>query len=137
MKSLNRYAGILLTGILALITADLKAQGEKSFMGSWEGMFMNDYRTLIQFECDTAQKISGRILLWDGEQQIQDDELFKISIQENKLSFYIMAKETHYKGELNPGNGELTGIFIFPDDSEHPLTVKKTDSKSHEIHPLE
>lgn len=108
MKTLKYFTGIFLTGLLSLVTLNTE-----------------------------AQKIKGSILLFDGEQQIQDDELFKISMEENKLTFYIMAKETHYRGKLNPESGELIGIFIFPDDSEHPLTVKKTDKTSNDEHPME
>lgn len=129
MKRLLCFTGIFLTILLAF-PVNMAAQESESFMGNWEGMFMNDFRTLIQLESDTAQSFSGRILLYDGEIQIQDDELFKIGIQENKLTFYIMAKETHYKGELDTVSGELNGIFIFPDDSEHPLTVKKVNKSS-------
>lgn len=130
MKSRVLFIGVFLIGMIAC-TVCVSAQGSESFMGNWEGMFMNDFRTLLKFECDTAQNISGRILLFEGEKQIQDDELFKINIQDSILTFYIMSKETHYKGVLDRGSGELKGIFIFPDDSEHPLTVIKKESISH------
>ena len=136
MKKLLCFTGIFLTILLAF-SVNMAAQGNESFMGNWEGMFMNDFKTLIQLESDTTQHISGRIILYDGEIQIQDDQLFKISIQENTLTFYIMAKETHYKGELDTASGELNGIFIFPDDSEHPLTVKKASKSSLAEHPPE
>lgn len=129
MKNQICFTGVFLIGLIAF-SFNASAQGSESFMGTWEGMFMNDFRTLIKLEYDTAQNITGRILLWDGENQIQDDELLKINIQDHKLTFYIMAKETHYKGELDPASGELKGIFIFPDDSEHPLTVIKKDNPS-------
>ena len=132
MKRTEQICSLLLTVVLALGPAHMLAQEEEHFAGSWEGIFMNDFRTLIQLEYDTAQTYSGRILMYDGEIEIQDDEIFKISIQENKLSFYIMAKETHYNGELDPSNGKLKGIFIFPDNSEHPLTVIKTSTDLNE-----
>ena len=132
MKTMGRITGFILTGLLLIITVNISAQGKDSFVGIWEGMFMNDFRTVIKLECDSTQKFSGRILMFDGTQQIQDDELFKISIEEYRLTYYIMAKETHYKGELNPSNGELSGFFIFPDDSEHPLTVKMKDATPNE-----
>lgn len=130
MKNQVCFTGVFLMGLFAF-TLNVSAQGSETFKGTWEGMFMNDFKTLIKLKIDTAQNITGRILLWDGEKQIQDDELFKINIQDYKLTFYIMAKETHYEGELDPGSGELKGTFIFPDDSEHPLTVIKKDNPSH------
>ena len=132
MKTMGQITGLIATGLLIMVTVNISAQEKDSFVGSWEGYFMNDFKTLIQLECDSAQKFTGRILMFDGTKQIQDDELFKISIEEYRLTFYIMAKETHYKGELNPSNGELSGIFIFPDDSEHPLTLKKKDATPNE-----
>jgi len=132
MKRINQ---ILVYGLIVLSILGFSkkpAYGQDVFTGNWEGMFMDDYRTLIKLECDTGHNFTGRILLYEGENQIQDDELFKIGIQENQLTFFIMAKETHYQGELNSSTGELTGIFIFPDNSEHPLTLKKTVLKKNE-----
>ena len=129
MKTIG-WSGFLTALIFVCNFNNLAAQDYYAFTGSWEGMFMNDFRTLIKLEIDTAQNITGRILLWDGEKQIQDDELFKINIQDYNLTFFIMAKETHYKGELDPGSGELKGVFIFPDESEHPLIVKRTGDSS-------
>lgn len=125
MKRTEQYCRLLLTVIFVMGPGFILAQEKEAFAGSWEGMFMNDFRTLIQLKFDEDQNYTGRILMYDGELQIQDDEIFKIIIQDNKLSFYIMAKETHFTGELDPSNGKLKGIFIFPDNSEHPLTVIK------------
>lgn len=132
MKRMVKIAVFGLIVLSSLSYSTTPAYSQESFAGNWEGMFMDDFRTLIKLERDTLQNFSGRILMYDGEKQIQDDELFKISIQENKLTFYIMAKETHYKGELNSSTGELTGIFIFPDNSEHPLSLIKSVTKKNE-----
>ena len=130
MKTIG-WSGFLTALIFVCNFNNLAAQDYNAFTGSWEGMFMNDFKTVIRLEKDSTETLKGRILLYDGELQIQDDELFKISIQDNTLRFYIMAKETHYKGELDHDSGELKGIFIFPDESEHPLTVKKLNN-THE-----
>jgi hypothetical protein len=91
---------------------------------------MDDFRTVIQLKSTGENSYTGKILMWDGAQQIQEDEIFKIVIKDKELSFYIMAKETHFEGEFNEGFTELSGHFVFPDGSLHSLkTVKLNPEK--------
>lgn len=68
--------------------------------------------------------------MYSGEDRIQDDKLSKISIENRSLSFYIDAKETSFKGTFNEMNTELSENFIFPDNTKHPLVVKKFNEDS-------
>ena len=114
--------------VLSFFTLSFICPPESShnpFEGEWEGMFMSDYRTVIQLDYSDEKGYSGKILMYDGTLQIQDDQIFKIQVKENRLTFYIQAKETHYEGTFNEDITELSGIFIFPDGSEHALTAKK------------
>jgi hypothetical protein len=125
MKRIQHISIFIVWALITLSFTSVPLKSQNSYTGSWEGMFMSDYRTVIQLDYSDEKGYSGKILMYDGTLQIQDDQIFKIQVKENRLTFYIQAKETHYEGTFNEDITELSGIFIFPDGSEHALTAKK------------
>jgi hypothetical protein len=98
---------------------------QNKFIGSWEGIFMKEFRIHINFNAVNDHSYTGKLVMYSGENRIQNDELSEISLQGNKLKFMIPAKETEFNGVFNENRTELKGNFIFPDGSEHSLTVVK------------
>ena len=99
-----------------------------AIQGKWQGEFMpgNDFLLVLSF--DTTQTEVGRIKLFQSKIEIQDDPLSKIKFDEKKISFYIEAKDTPFKGVIDDNSQTITGNFYFPDGSVHALSVKKIDS---------
>jgi len=115
---------IILSGsILLLLFSNTYAQSQ--YLGNWEGLFMNDFKTNIELNSDGYDGFSGIIKMYNGKNLIQNDQLSKITFTDNKLTFYIDSKQTKFKGEFSSGVFELKGEFIFPDQSEHPIILKK------------
>ncbi|NNE48108.1 MAG: hypothetical protein HKN37_15765, partial [Rhodothermales bacterium] len=79
----------------------------------------------FQFEVDPDSEQSGRVLLWDGEVQIQDDELSEIRHDGPRLAFRIPAKGTTFTGELVADGERIAGRFGFPDGSQHEVDVAR------------
>lgn len=125
MKRIQHISIFIVWALTTLSFTSVPLKSQNSYTGSWEGMFMSDYRAVIQLDYSDEKGYSGKILMYDGTLQIQDDQIFKILVKENRLTFYIQAKETHYEGTFNEDITELSGIFTFPDGSEHALTAKK------------
>jgi len=101
------------------------AYSQSQHLGIWEGVFMDDFKTKIEFTRDTNNRNEGKIEMFSGSNKIQDDPISKITINGNLITFHIESKNTDFKGEFNGENSELTGVFIFPDNSEHPLKLSK------------
>jgi len=114
-----------LIALAAVLIAGQAVQAQDPYSGIWEGKFMQDFSTAILLEASDGETYRGKILMYSGEMRIQDDELSKVSIKNKTLTFYIAAKETTFKGTFNEELKELSGIFVFPDKSEHPLVVRK------------
>jgi C-terminal processing protease CtpA/Prc len=124
---------IVMVGCLLLLFAPATFS-QTHFRGNWEGLFMNDFKTIVEFKVDKNDNYSGKIQMFSGNNLIQDDEITKISISQNFLTFKIESKNTEFKGEFNNEFSELEGNFIFPDNSLHPIKLLKIkDSKSTEI----
>ena len=121
-------AGFITLWILFLLYHSTLAQSP--YTGTWEGTFMNDFKTVILLDRSDAGGYVGKILMFAGENRIQDDEISEISIESRKLSFNIAAKETRFEGTFNESDTELSGHFVFPDQSKHPLTVRKFEKDS-------
>ncbi|MDB4584297.1 S41 family peptidase, partial [Draconibacterium sp.] len=103
------------------------------FSGSWEGVFMNDFNTKIEFNSEENNNYTGRIQMFSGGKVIQDDPISKINSTQHLLTFRIESKETDFKGKFNNDITELSGVFVFPDKSEHPLKlVRSTVPESSE-----
>jgi hypothetical protein len=122
--------GLITLWVLCLLYQHAQAQSPNAYAGIWEGNFMEQFKTVILLDQADASTYAGKILMYSGEERIQDDELSKISIENNTLSFYIAAKETSFKGTFNEKITELSGNFVFPDNSKHPLKVNKFNKDS-------
>lgn len=121
-------AGLMCLWVLLLVYET--AQAQCPYTGKWEGDFMDQFKTVILLDQLEENGYAGKIIMFSGENRIQDDEISRITIEDSKLSFYIAAKESSFKGTFNEANTELSGHFIFPDDSRHPLTVSKYEKDS-------
>ena len=125
--------GLITLWVLCLLYQPAKIQGQNQsqardpYSGIWEGTFMNDFRTAILLDLREDGGYAGKILMYSGAQQIQNDEITRISVDNLTLSFYIAAKETTFQGTFDPALKELNGTFVFPDKSEHPLVVRKAE----------
>lgn len=119
----NIVGRVLIISVLCIVSQNLLSQN--SCTGQWEGQFMGDYKTIVILEANESDSYSGNINMYADGEMIQDDELFVIKVNDNELSFYIQAKETHFKGKLNEAGSELTGNFTFPDKSVQPISLKK------------
>jgi hypothetical protein len=97
--------------------------------GCWEGKFMEDYLTIITLESGESGSYSGNIKMYANGDMIQDDGLSVIKISGKELTFYIQAKETHFKGEFDEDVSDLSGNFSFPDKSLHPISLQKVKTE--------
>jgi len=98
---------------------------QANFIGTWEGIFMNDFRAGINFSNNDENKYEGNIKMFSGNNLIQDDQIKDISLINKDFKFYIPAKETLFEGSFNDLVTELTGEFIFPDGSKHAIQLKR------------
>lgn len=108
-----------------LLLLHIPAHSQDQVAGHWEGTFMGDFRTVIELNAAEEEQYTGRILMFSGENVIQEDPLSNIQLESSTLTFRIDAKETGFKGTFNGDCTELAGHFIFPDGSEHSLVVKR------------
>jgi len=120
--------GLMCLWVLLLVYETTQAQSP--YTGMWEGNFMEQFKTVILLDQLEGNGYAGKIIMFSGENRIQDDEISKITIVNRTLSFYIASKESSFKGTFNESDTELSGNFIFPDDSRHPLTVRKYEKDS-------
>ena len=102
----------------------LNALGQVPESGSWEGIFMENFRLVIHLNLYEENSYEGRIFMYNTTQLIQDDPIQNITINGHLLSFLIKAKESSFEGSFNEGYTELSGNFIFPDQSTHPVKVR-------------
>ena len=130
MKKLPYISKIGLITYWALLPWCLSAQTQDPYTGMWEGNFMEQFKTVILLDQVDGSGYAGKIIMYSGENRIQDDELSKITIENRTLSFDIAAKESSFKGTFNEMKTELSGNFVFPDNTKHPLTVRKFEKDS-------
>ena len=130
MKTQGRFfvSRVLVISVLCIVSQNLIAQDPCA--GRWEGKFMEDYPTLITLESNESGSYSGNIKMYANGDMIQDDALYVIKLSGRELSFYIQAKETHFKGELSEDGSELSGKFTFPDKSLHPISLQKVKTET-------
>ncbi|MEN8229740.1 MAG: hypothetical protein ABFS38_16380 [Bacteroidota bacterium] len=117
--------------IAVLVLLSNTALSQKQCTGNWEGKFMGDFRTLLKFDTSEENHYTGKIVMFSGTSIIQDDEISKVTLNDTRLSFRIEAKETDFKGDFSKDFSELSGHFIFPDGSEHPIALVKKKMKNH------
>lgn len=130
MKNKTYLTKLGLITYWALLPWGISAQSQHPHKGIWEGDFMKQFKTVILLDQAEDAQYIGKILMYSGESRIQDDELTQISIGKSEISFYIAAKETSFRGRFNESHNEFSGDFIFPDESRHPLTVRKYEKDS-------
>jgi len=127
MKKLSiiSKSGLVTLWFLCLLYQPAQAQPQDPYTGIWEGSFMNDFKTALLLDLKDDGGYAGKILMYSGDNQIQNDEITRISIENGTLAFYIADKETTFSGSFNEALTELSGKFGFPDKSEHTLVVRK------------
>lgn len=123
-------SGLITLWVLCLLYQHVQAQSPNAYSGMWEGNFMEQFKTVILLDQEDQSTYAGKVIMYSGEQRIQDDKLSRISIEGKTLSFYIAAKETSFQGTFNDKVTELSGNFIFPDNTKHPLVVRKYEEDS-------
>lgn len=111
-----------------------RGHGQTRYMGTWEGIFMNEFQTRISLHLNDASQIEGNIKMFANNTPIQDDQLEDIRLVNNGLTFSIPAKETTFKGRFNAPITILSGAFLFPDGSKHAIQLKR---KTAEAIPIE
>ena len=126
--SILSKTGLMCLWVLLLVYETTQAQSP--YTGMWEGDFMEQFKTVILLDQSDDGAYAGKIIMYTGENRIQDDELSKIILENRTLSFYIASKESSFKGTFNESDTELSGNFIFPDNTKHPLTVRKFEKDS-------
>jgi len=124
-------SGLVTLWVLFLLYETSHAQSP--YTGIWEGNFMEQFKTVLLLDQVEGNAYAGKIIMFNGETRIQDDELSKITIEDRELCFYIAAKESSFKGTFNEADKELSGNFIFPDNSRHPLILRKFEKDSTAI----
>jgi len=126
MKTNNiiRLAGIL-APVLLLFHGNGAAMSQDPYAGTWEGAFMGQFKTLVRISASPTESYVGNITMFDAGNLIQDDPISEIRIADNRLTFHIRAKETDFEGLFNEEVTGLSGKFIFPDGSEHPIMLRK------------
>ena len=77
--------------------------------GNWEGLFMDDFKTIVILESDGDGSFTGTIQMFDGMGEIQNDKLSKITLENQNLTFFIVAKETNFEGTFQEGKSKLSG----------------------------
>ena len=118
-------SGLRALAIFVLCIMSQLAIAQHPAEGHWEGLFMDDFKTIVKLEPNGSGSYSGSIQMFDGMGEIQNDQLSKIAVEGTELSFYIEAKQTDFKGTFNEDLTKLSGNFVFPDQSLHPIELKK------------
>ncbi len=109
-----------------------RANAEKNdqISGKWTGKFMDQFDLELLLKVNESNQFTGIIRLFDGDQQIQDDPLADIKISGNLIFFTIPSKKTDFEGIYRVDQKVIEGNFIFPDQSRHPLRVRKSENFS-------
>lgn len=115
----------LVTGTISFLFLTQTGHCQANFIGTWEGTFMNDFETVLNFNKNDENKFEGNIKMFAGNNLIQDDQINDISLINKDIGFYIPAKETSFEGSFNDMLTELSGVFIFPDGATHAIQLKR------------
>ena len=133
MKTYSSFSIHLAINIFLMLFTFQKVCAQTSFIGNWEGIFMNEYKAQVNFSTNKQNQIKGNIKMFAGENIIQDDKIDSINLSNNELTFYIPAKKTSFKGSFNDQLTELSGDFIFPDDSKHAIELNKSMDETYTV----
>ena len=130
MKTIIHFTAIILIFLGSFYCHSNAHASLLPLSGKWTGMFMDQFNLELHFSDTVNSHLSGRIILFDGPNQIQNDELINIHVEGSHISFSIPAKETLFEGTINDKNMEIAGEFIFSDGNRHPLLVSFKEKNS-------
>ena len=120
--------------ILVFYLIAVKASyGQINFVGVWEGIFMKDFKVIIEFNAVDQNQAEGNIKMMAGNNIIQNDSITDIERNNQEFKFFIPDKQTPFTGNFNNRTSELSGVFIFPDSSKHAILLKKRIKKPKTI----
>lgn len=125
MKTSSTLRFYLKMSLFLMIFPFFKSAAQAGIEGNWEGTFMNDFKAMVHFIADDQNQFAGNIKMFAGENKIQDDPIINVNLFGENISFFIPAKETTFEGNFNQAMTELSGVFIFPDGSKHPIQLTK------------
>lgn len=125
MKTAGAFVRTMLLLLLNFIISNSLQAFADPLTGVWEGNFMGDFRTVLEISSPSPGNYSGTIRMFNGPQMIQNDALSEIQGSGPELVFLIPAKETSFKGIIHEDSMTLSGQFIFPDGSEHPIELTR------------
>ena len=110
---------------------EAESSGLNRMIGYWEGDFIpgNDFTLILSFN-DQDGDINGRVYLFQGDYQIQDDPLSRITLNNDSLFFMIEVKNTQFYGRLGADDQLLSGQFIFPDRLVNPAILNRVSKPS-------
>ncbi len=111
--------------VLLLLLGGGAVRAQDPYAGTWEGTFMGQFKMMLRISVSPAENYSGNIMMYDNGNLIQDDPVSEIRIADHRLAFHIQAKETDFEGLFSREVTGLSGKFIFPDGSEHPVALRK------------
>ena len=80
-------SGLITLWVLSLLYQPAQAQSPNPYTGIWEGSFMNDFKTALLLDLKEDSTYAGKILMFSGDNQIQNDEITRISIENGTLGF--------------------------------------------------
>lgn len=125
MKTSSTFRFYLEMSLFLMLFSFFKSSAQASVDGNWEGTFMNDFKAIVHFIVDDQNQLVGNIKMFAGENKIQDDPIINVNLFGEEISFFIPAKETTFEGNFNAAMTELSGVFVFPDGSKHPIQLGK------------
>lgn len=118
-RIIKLFALLISSALFSLLTHHSMAQS------SWEGKFMDQFHVKVSFD----GLGTGIIKMYDGDHEIQNDGLIKVVINESEITFNIPAKQTDFKGKLLESGQLISGNFVFPDGTLHPLQLHEVIPK--------
>ena len=113
----------------------ISLNGQDILSGSWTGIFANKYKIVLQFHSNPEGTTGGNIKMYQGLLEMQNDPLDSIRLNKHELYFKIPVKNTHFKGSVDNSGKKISGNFIFPDQTHHPVTVEKESILSQKTGP--
>ncbi|PWD99688.1 S41 family peptidase [Marinilabilia rubra] len=127
MKKHSLFLISLLSVFIFLLSIQT-GKGQFHLIGTWEGVFMEDFLAIIEFSAGDENQMEGNLKMFAGDNQIQYDRIEAIELTNSKITFYVPAKETSFEGSFNDLNTKLSGQFVFPDGSKHAIRLNRKRS---------
>ena len=124
---------IIYVAFVILFGIDHKVLAVSDIDFTWGGYFMERFKMELQVQ-SSSNGFTGRINMYDGAQMIQNDVIVDIILSDSSLSFYIPAKSTSFQGSFSHQQTQLSGNFIFPDNSRHPVQlIQKSETSMMKV----